>query len=508
VVEGERLTQRPEPGVARPDTDLLDTPAAGAAAIRGGAVRLAGYAGGVAFALASIPLLVRHLGVVDFGRYTLVVSIIAMVQGLTEGGLQAIGVREYSILPAAERNLMMGRLVSLRVLATVTGVALALVFCVIAGYDSEILLGTLVAGGGLLLLVLFNLLSVPLAANLRFGWVTAVDLARQGLATVLIIALVVAGAGIVPLLAVQIPAGVLAVALTFTLVRNMTSLRPSYDAGAWWALMRDTLPYAIAIAVSALYFRITIVILSLVSSDEATGFFATSYRIIEVLIGIPLLVVAAVFPVLARAARDDAARLRYASQRTLDLMLVLGVWVSLAVAVAAHFIIEVIAGGDFEPSGEVLRIQALAVCCTFVSVTCGFILLSLHRHKAILVGNIVPLAFGVTLTLILAPAHGANGAAGATVIGEAGLAIAMLSHAIGKAEGRVPLSLSAFPQVALAAGLAALAAVLLLPHVHDVAAVIVASLVYFGVLYPLGLIPSELRDALLAGRRVKETPAA
>jgi O-antigen/teichoic acid export membrane protein len=291
------------------------------------------------------------------------------------------------------------------------------------------------------------------------------------------------------------------------LVHRMTPLTPTFDPASWWSLLRDTLPYAVAIAVSALYFRITIVILSLVSTDAATGYFATSYRIIEVLIGIPLLVVAAVFPVLARAARDDSARLLYAAQRTVDLMLVLGVWVSLAVAVAAPFIITVIAGHDFDPAAETLRIQAVTVCCTFISVTCGFILLSLRRHKAILIGNLVPLAVGVTLTLILAPDHGANGAAVATVVGEAGLAAAMLGLAAGTASGRVPLSLRAFPQVALAAGLATLIAVLLLPHVHELVVAIVATLVYFGVLYPLGLIPSELRDALAARKRVNEVAA-
>jgi O-antigen/teichoic acid export membrane protein len=132
----------------------------------------------------------------------------------------------------------------------------------------------------------------------------------------------------------------------------------------------------------------------------------------------------------------------------------------------------------------------------------------LRRHRAILVGNLVPLAFGVTLTLILAPPHGANGAAIATVIGELGLAVAMLALAIGSAPGRVPLSLRAFPQVALAAGLAGLVALLLLSHVHELAVAFIATLVYFGVLYPLGLIPSELRDALGARRRVKEELAA
>jgi hypothetical protein len=82
--------------------------------VRGSALRLAGYAGGVALALASAPLLIRHLGVVDFGRYTLVLSLIAMVQGLTEGGLAAVGLREYTVLDRDHRRRLMRDLLGLR----------------------------------------------------------------------------------------------------------------------------------------------------------------------------------------------------------------------------------------------------------------------------------------------------------------------------------------------------------------------------------------------------------
>ena len=88
------------------------------------------------------------------------------------------------------------------------------------------------------------------------------------------------------------------------------------------------------------------------------------------------------------------------------------------------------------------------------------------------------------------------------------LAVTLLALTVGNPPTRIPLSLRAFPQVALAAGLAALVALLLLPHVHELAVAFVATLVYFGVLYPLGLIPSELRDALAARRRVKQEVAA
>jgi O-antigen/teichoic acid export membrane protein len=492
----------PTEGVPPPDSDLLDTPQAGAAAIRGGALRLAGYGGGVALALASVPLLVRHLGVTEFGRYTLVVSIVAIVQGFTEGGLQAIGVREYSVLGPQERELMMRRLLALRVLLTAVGLGLALAFVALAGYDSTILVGTIVAGVGLLLLVLFNLLSVPLAAMLRFGWITAADLARQGLATILIIALVVAGAGIVPFLAVQIPACLLAVCITIALVRGMTPLAPAFHPSAWWSLLRDTLPYAVAIAISALYFRLVLILLSLLSNDTQTGYFSASYRVIEVLVAIPILLVGAAFPILSRAARDDSDRLAYAGQRTFDVMVILGVWISFCVAAGASVMIAFVGGADFEPSVPVLRIQAFAIACTFVSVTCGFILLSLRRHRAILLGNLVPLAFGTILTLALAPSHGAKGAAIATISAEAGLALAMLMLVTAKGGGGVPLSPLVLLPAAVAVGLAGGAA-LLTPGVPDVLHVVLGSAIYFAALAVMRQIPPELRHAIPLGRRAQ-----
>jgi hypothetical protein len=63
----------------------------------------------------------------------------------------------------------------------------------------------------------------------------------------------------------------------------------------------------------------------------------------------------------------------------------------------------------------------------------------------------------------------------------------------------VPLSLRILLPVALAAAAGA-AMELVVPGVHDVITVALATVMYFGVLASLGQIPSELRGALLRGR--------
>lgn len=477
--------------------DLLDTPEAGGAAIRGGAVRLVGYGVAMLLGLAATPLLVRHLGTVGFGRYTLVLSLMALVQGVTEGGLSAIGLREYSVLGERARNDMMRQLLGLRMLLTALGVAGAVAFTVIAGYDSELVLGTVIAGGGLLTLVLFSLVSIPLSAGLRLGWVTVAEVARAAIMAALIVALVLAGAGLVPLLAVQIPAGIVSLAIVLVLVRRLIPLRPSLDLGRWWQLARATLPYAAAIAVSAIYFRITIVLMSLVSDDLETGYFAVSYRVVEVLVGVPTLLAGAAFPILSRAARDDTARLRYSSQRTLDMMLMGGVWAALVIALSAPFVIQVLAGGGHEPSVETLRIQAVAMACTFVVVPCGFILLALRRHRAILVGTLVPLLLGVALTLALAPEYGAKGAAVATAVAEVGLAVTLLAFA----RTGVALHFKGFGAIAVAAVPAATVGILLLSVAHSLLAAAGASLVYALMLLALRQFPPELMIAVRSRRQ-------
>src|SRR4051812_50178223 len=90
-------------GTTEPEADVLATPAAGPAALRGSVMRTATYLFGIALSLASAPLLVRHLGIAEFGRYITVASLMNLVAGVTEGGVNAIALREYATLEQHRR---------------------------------------------------------------------------------------------------------------------------------------------------------------------------------------------------------------------------------------------------------------------------------------------------------------------------------------------------------------------------------------------------------------------
>lgn len=476
--------------------DLLSMPEAGPTAVRGGALRVVSFAGGSLFSVVGGALLFRHLGVVDSGRYTTALSLTAVVTGFTDLGLTAIGMRELATLEGRRRARMARNLLGIRLVLTVIGVLLVTGFA-FAAYDSVLGLGVLIAGVGVLFANVQATLAVPLMAGLRLGWVSILDFVRQLAGVAMIVVLVVAGATLLPFLAMPAVAAAIVLIPTALLVRGDIPLRPSFELAHWREIAAPVLTYSIAVAAGTLYVRAAIVVVSLLSTERQLGYFSLSFRIVEVLLLIPALLVSAAFPIFARAARDDHERLGYALGRVFEACLIAGVGLTIALALGAPLAIEIMGGAQFAPAAPVLAIQSLVLTATFVNTVWGYGMLSLHLHRTVLVLNVTMLAALVAVLAVLVPLDGARGAA----IGTAGVELAAaVAGGVLLVRGRPLLRprLAIVPKVALATLLAVVPALVLdLPAGLEVLA---ATVIYAVALRALGAVPREL-DALVRRRR-------
>lgn len=480
-------------GPPAPAEDILDTPEAGPRVIRGSLIRVAGYVLGIVLGVGSSALLFRHLGVVDTGRYVTVLALIAIVGGVSDLGLTGVGVREYTVRTGADRARLLRNLIGMRVVFTLAGGAAAVLFALAADYTDAMVAGTALAAVGYTLYIYGQALSTPLQAQLRLGWVTVLQLLAQAGQAAGTAILVIAGAGLVAFLSLQIPVMLPLAALTAWLVHRHTPLMPAFETRQWRALMRDILPYAAAVVAAVIYFRLAAILVSLISTPRQTGYFAVAFRVVDTLTLIPPLLVSSAFPVLARAARDDRERFDYAVTRLMQGILLVGVWFGVCLVAGAEVAVDVVAGPGFEPSVEVLRLMAAALVGNFLVAATGYALLSLRLHRAILVCNLVALAVATALGVVLIEAQGAQGAAISLTVAEftlaAGNCIVLIRArpAIGRAAGSLPW-------IVLAAALAFAAA--LLPGPPALVALVVATLVYGAVVWVTGAIPWEIRDAL------------
>jgi O-antigen/teichoic acid export membrane protein len=478
--------------------DILDTSAAGPTVIRGSVLRLGGYLLGTLATVASSAVVIRHLGVIDTGHFLTVTALVTIVATVSDLGLTGFAVREYATGPRSDGRRFLRNLLGIRLVIALGGLPVAVLFGLLVGYPAVMVIGTVIAGFGMVFLVVQDGCSIPLQVGLRFGWVAGLQLAIQVGVAIEAVLLAVAGAGLLPFFALQLPV-VIPVLVATTIVGGHDSrLIPTLEIQEWRRMVARILPFSAAVVLAVVYFQIAQVMVSLLSSPTETGYFGVAFRVLASFTILPPLLVSSALPLLARAARDDSERFDYASRRLVETMVLAGCGLALALFLGAAFAIDVIGGSGFEHSVVVLRILAVALLGTFVISARGYALLALDRLRAILACNVIALTVVLACGVPLISAYGAKGAAIALVAAELTLGLSYewaLSH--GRPELRLDLGfvLRAAAAIVLAG---AVASVLSLP---SVAAAAVGLALYVAALMALGIIPAEVREALLKRRR-------
>ena len=452
----------------------------------------------VALSVLATALLTRHLGVIRFGYYTTVLSLVGIVAAITDAGMSTIGTREFAVREGGERDALMRDLLGLRVILTGLGVLLVTAFALAAGYGTALLAGAVLASLGTIALVVQHTYTIPIGAALRLGTLSALELARQALSVAAIVALVLLGAGVLPLLAVVLAVNLVLIAPTAVLARHQISLRVRLRPRHWLALLRLTVSFSLASAVGTLYIFTAQIITSLVSNPHQSGLFAASFRIFVVIGLVPGLLVGGALPLLARAARDDRERLAYALRRIFEVSLILGAAAALGTLGGAQFMIDVVAGAKYAASAQVLEIQGTALIATFVLAGWSFALLSLKRYKGVLLANLAAFLVSCSSTIVLASSHGATGAAVATVCGETVLALGLLVALLhGHPELRPQLGIVLKVALAMAPGIV----IALLSGLPSLVRALLALSVYALLILLTRAVPAEVLELLPARRR-------
>jgi O-antigen/teichoic acid export membrane protein len=478
--------------------DILDTADAGPSVIRGGVLRFGGYALGALATLASSAVVIRHLGVIDTGHFLTVTALLAIVATVSDLGLTGFAVREYSTGARSDGRRFLRNLLGIRLVLALGGLLIAVVFGLLVGYPAVMVEGTVIAGVGMVFLVLQDGCAIPLQVGLRFGWVAGLQLALQVGVAIEAVLLALAGAGLLPFFALQLPIVIPVLFATIVVGGHDSRLMPSLDTAEWRRMVGRILPYSAAVVLSVVYFQIAQIMVSLLSSPVQTGYFGVSFRVLTALTLLPPLIVSTALPLLARAARDDEVRFSYASRRLVETMMLAGCGVALALFLGAGFAIHVVAGPGYGHSVEVLRILAVALLGTFVISARGYALLSLDRLRTMLVCNAIALVVVLAVGAPLISAYGAKGAAIALVAAELTLGFSY-ERALSRERPELRLDLGFVVRAAFIAVLAGVAATV--SGLPSVLAAVVGSALYLAALLALGIIPAEIREALFRRRR-------
>jgi O-antigen/teichoic acid export membrane protein len=489
-----QMTDAPEPPGALSGDDVAGR------VVRGGAARASGFVISNLLAAAGALVVLRYLGVTDFGRYGVVMALVAIVQGITDAGLSVTGTRELSLAhSAAERRRVLAHLVGLRIVLTGIGVPAAVAFSALVGYDSTLVLGTALAGAAVFLISVQSAMLIPLSVDLRNGALTLNELLRQGLLVVGFVLVAIVGGGLTAFFLVQVAAGLVLLAAVPLLLERHDRVRPRWTRDELRKLAAVGLPVALAAVLTAAYLRVLVILMSLVSGDdEQIGLFVTSTRIFELVAALPVMLSVIVLPVVSVAARDDRARLHYVVQQMTQLMAVGGALVAIAIVLGAEPILRVLGGAEYVAAAPVLRIQSIALLTLFITAAWSPTLIGMHRQGSVAAATAIGLVIALVAGLVLVPVAQAEGAAWAAAAADAFVLVAAYVLLRRAGPGR-ELRLGFVPRLLLAAAPAL--AIGLVPGLPAILDAVIGAGIFAAAALALRIVPPEIAGLLPTRRR-------
>ena len=200
--------------------------------------------------------------------------------------------------------------------------------------------------------------------------------------------------------------------------KRICALRPSVDRGAWGDLVRRGLPFAYAGAMVTLFFQVNQVLLERIKGAEEVAYFATPALVLEGLTLVPRILGFALIPTMAALAFRAPASLTVLYRRASKYLLIAGLPVAIFGLIAAQPFTVLIFGARYAASVPVMRILLPAAVFMFLSNLGETTLACLNRWRTIVVVSTVAAVLNVVLNLLWIPAHGAQGAAWATLLTE------------------------------------------------------------------------------------------
>jgi len=361
----------------------------------------------------------RKLGDADFGRYSFAYSFCGLFVVLLDLGLNTLLVRNLARERRETENYL-GNITTMKLfLAAIAFGSIDLVIHLL-NYPGNVvrlveLMALVTIGTGFLeyLAAAFNSWEkMEYEALLRIVGKIAVF----GLG----VAVLALGHSLDDLVAVMAVGYLLALSLGFWLLHTRIGpIKLLFDLRLWKHLFRGAIPLGIAVVFTTVYFRVDVVMLSLMRGNDAEiGWYSAGIRIIDTLGAVPFLIMGGLFPILSDLYKRDRKALERIYEKTFLLLFVLGVPVAFGTMALAEKLTCLIYGPEFGPTISALRVLALMVVLVYVNYVLLNLLIAMDKQNVNVVSTGLCVPVNVGLNLLLIPKYGYLGAGAATLATE------------------------------------------------------------------------------------------
>lgn len=249
--------------------------------------------------------------------------------------------------------------------------------------------------------------------------------------------------GLIGVAVMFVAARVVAFVAALVLARSLVgSLSLGFDLPLWRDLQRQALPVGAFLIVLNFYSYIDTIMLGVLSTDADTGAYGAAYQLYQGFSYLPAILSSVLAPRLAALWTTDRAGHRRMAWQGIGAAAGLAVMVAIPVWLVARPLLTAIFTGasdvDYGAAALTLRILVSGLGFIFVIWILQALAISVDHERLLISTTTIGAVFNVALNFALIPRYGRNGAATATLLGEA-LSMGLLLYRL-RAVLRRPLS--------------------------------------------------------------------
>ncbi len=370
-------------------------------------IGLLGWAGTV--------LIARHLTVTEFGRFTIIFTVLGLMSVVTDMGIGRIALRGMLGSPDDDPAAFAGAYILLRTIMGVVGYGLVMVVVVLLGYPAEVVKATAVAAIVIVLATPSSALDVVFQSRMRMGVVSVAGATGQLAQFALTAAIATAGGTVLYFTIPAVLAEIVILAFKIPAANRLLPIRLRIDVAVWKMLLREAIPLTLGIGLATIYYRVDSVMLSRLDTFDAVGIYGVSYKFIDIVHFAATAVTVPLLTLLVRAWPHDLVAFRDAMRRG---AMFLGIIGGLSVVGLFGFpaqITTLLYGESYAVGAHATRLLILAQFLTLfasLGLTC---LIAMGRHKIYPLVMLVGLVLNVGANTVLIPRYSYEGAAAATL---------------------------------------------------------------------------------------------
>jgi O-antigen/teichoic acid export membrane protein len=382
-------------------------------------VQFAGKAITTVIGVMTLGFLTRYLSVTGYGEYTIVFAFLGIFAVIADFGLFSITVRDIAQTPDQKEKIF-GNVFTLRIILAIGFLILApLVAYFIPQYNHDIKAGIGICVFASFFVLLNQTLVAIFQVNLRMEKFVIIDTAGRAIILALVILCIKERLGFLFIIAANSLGNLATLILSLVLARPFIKIRLRFEREYLRHLIPEVLPLGAVAILGVVYSKIDQIILSLFWGSWEVGIYGAPYKILEILVSLPVMFVGSVLPIISKYLADHDSRFFESLQRAFDFLALMALPTVFGVFAVAPAIIRVFAGHDFAPSAPLLRILILAVGLIFFGTLAGGTIIAAGLQKRLVKIYVISTAFNIVLNLILIPIYSFYAAAVTTVLTEA-----------------------------------------------------------------------------------------